>query len=145
MNYWGSARLLTPISQTPNSEPQTLNPEPIDQVGPNGKGKSTLLKLIGWRKLPIPDSIDVLMVEQEVVGDDTPALQASSRGGSGFMGAPRGVRRGSEGREGSCLGGISGISGFSGFRVLGGPREVGGGSEGGKGEWPKLRPFWCQG
>ena len=34
-------------------------------VGPNGKGKSTLLKLIGWRKLPIPDSIDVLMVEQE--------------------------------------------------------------------------------
>lgn len=45
-------------------------------VGPNGKGKSTLLKLIGWRKLPVPDYIDVLMVEQEVVGDGTPALQA---------------------------------------------------------------------
>lgn len=45
-------------------------------VGPNGKGKSTLLKLIGWRKLPVPDYIDVLMVEQEVVGDETPALLA---------------------------------------------------------------------
>lgn len=45
-------------------------------VGPNGKGKSTLLKLIGWRKIPVPEYIDVLMVEQEVVGDGTPALQA---------------------------------------------------------------------
>jgi len=45
-------------------------------VGPNGKGKSTLLKLLGWRKIPVPDYIDVLMVEQEVTGDDTPALQA---------------------------------------------------------------------
>lgn len=45
-------------------------------VGPNGKGKSTLLKLLGWRKIPVPEYIDVLMVEQEVVGDDTPALAA---------------------------------------------------------------------
>jgi ATP-binding cassette subfamily F protein 1 len=45
-------------------------------VGPNGKGKSTLLKLLGWRKIPVPEYIDVLMVEQEVVGDSTPALQA---------------------------------------------------------------------
>ena len=35
-------------------------------VGPNGKGKSTLLKLLAWRKIPVPDAIDVLMVEQEV-------------------------------------------------------------------------------
>ncbi len=41
-----------------------------------GKGKSTLLKLLGWRKIPVPEYIDVLMVEQEVVGDATPALQA---------------------------------------------------------------------
>ncbi|GAB2222286.1 hypothetical protein Drorol1_Dr00013496 [Drosera rotundifolia] len=44
-------------------------------VGPNGKGKSTLLKLLAWRKIPVPKNIDVL--EQEVVGDDkTEALQA---------------------------------------------------------------------
>jgi ATP-binding cassette subfamily F protein 1 len=46
-------------------------------VGPNGKGKSTLLKLIGWRKVPVPAHMDVLMVEQEVVGsNETTALQA---------------------------------------------------------------------
>ena len=38
-------------------------------VGPNGKGKSTLLKLLAWRKIPVPKNIDVLLVEQEVVGD----------------------------------------------------------------------------
>uniref|UniRef100_A0A0D6QY42 ABC transporter domain-containing protein n=1 Tax=Araucaria cunninghamii TaxID=56994 RepID=A0A0D6QY42_ARACU len=45
-------------------------------VGPNGKGKSTLLKLLAWRKIPVPKNIDVLLVEQEVVGDDRSALEA---------------------------------------------------------------------
>ncbi|KAL6977293.1 ABC transporter F member 4 [Sarracenia purpurea var. burkii] len=45
-------------------------------VGPNGKGKSTLLKLLAWRKVPVPKNIDVLLVEQEVVGDDKTALEA---------------------------------------------------------------------
>ncbi|XLR51088.1 hypothetical protein S83_001760 [Arachis hypogaea] len=45
-------------------------------VGPNGKGKSTLLKLLAWRKIPVPKNIDVLLVEQEVVGDDKTALEA---------------------------------------------------------------------
>ncbi|KAE9446784.1 hypothetical protein RHGRI_032120 [Rhododendron griersonianum] len=45
-------------------------------VGPNGKGKSTLLKLLAWRKIPVPKNIDVLLVEQEVVGDDKTALDA---------------------------------------------------------------------
>ncbi|CAA0838865.1 ABC transporter F family member 4 [Striga hermonthica] len=45
-------------------------------VGPNGKGKSTLLKLLAWRKIPVPKNIDVLLVEQEVVGDDRTALEA---------------------------------------------------------------------
>ncbi|XP_072975270.1 ABC transporter F family member 4 [Typha angustifolia] len=45
-------------------------------VGPNGKGKSTLLKLLAWRKIPVPRNIDVLLVEQEVVGDDRPAIEA---------------------------------------------------------------------
>ncbi|KAH7835452.1 hypothetical protein Vadar_026232 [Vaccinium darrowii] len=45
-------------------------------VGPNGKGKSTLLKLLAWRKIPVPKNIDVLLVEQEVIGDDKTALEA---------------------------------------------------------------------
>ncbi|KAL9679920.1 hypothetical protein QQ045_017791 [Rhodiola kirilowii] len=45
-------------------------------VGPNGNGKSTLLKLLAWRKIPVPRNIDVLFVEQEVVGDDRSALEA---------------------------------------------------------------------
>ncbi|KAL0355760.1 UNVERIFIED_CONTAM: ABC transporter F family member 4 [Sesamum radiatum] len=45
-------------------------------VGPNGMGKSTLLKLLAWRKIPVPKNIDVLLVEQEVVGDNRSALEA---------------------------------------------------------------------
>ncbi|XP_059662014.1 ABC transporter F family member 4 [Cornus florida] len=45
-------------------------------VGPNGMGKSTLLKLLAWRKIPVPRNIDVLLVEQEVIGDDKTALEA---------------------------------------------------------------------
>ena len=45
-------------------------------VGPNGKGKSTVMKLLARRQLPVPRGIDVLLVEQEVVGDDRPALEA---------------------------------------------------------------------
>ncbi|XP_026144911.1 ATP-binding cassette sub-family F member 1-like isoform X2 [Carassius auratus] len=45
-------------------------------VGPNGKGKTTLLKHIANRALSIPPNIDVLLCEQEVVADNTPAVQA---------------------------------------------------------------------
>ena len=45
-------------------------------VGPNGMGKSTLLKLLAWRRIPVPKNIDVLLVEQEVIADDKTALQA---------------------------------------------------------------------
>uniref|UniRef100_A0A3Q4N3Q8 ATP-binding cassette, sub-family F (GCN20), member 1 n=1 Tax=Neolamprologus brichardi TaxID=32507 RepID=A0A3Q4N3Q8_NEOBR len=40
------------------------------------KGKTTLLKHIANRALSIPPNIDVLLCEQEVVADDTPAVQA---------------------------------------------------------------------
>lgn len=43
-------------------------------VGPNGHGKTTLLKHIANRSLNIPPTIDVLLCEQEVVADDTPAV-----------------------------------------------------------------------
>ncbi|XBI06561.1 hypothetical protein VPH35_134563 [Triticum aestivum] len=45
-------------------------------VGPNGMGKSTLLKLLSWRQVPVPKNIDVLLVEQQIVGDDRSATEA---------------------------------------------------------------------
>ncbi|PKS12893.1 hypothetical protein jhhlp_000233 [Lomentospora prolificans] len=45
-------------------------------VGNNGVGKSTLLRALSKRELPIPTHISILHVEQEITGDDTPALQA---------------------------------------------------------------------
>ncbi|KAM6184019.1 ATP-binding cassette sub-family F member 1 isoform 6-T6 [Erethizon dorsatum] len=48
-------------------------------VGPNGKGKTTLLKHMASRALSIPPNIDVLLCEQEVVADETPAVQAVLR------------------------------------------------------------------
>ncbi|NXD63591.1 ABCF3 protein, partial [Eolophus roseicapillus] len=45
-------------------------------VGRNGLGKTTLLKMIASRSLHIPSHISILHVEQEVAGDDTPALQS---------------------------------------------------------------------
>ncbi|XP_050080263.1 ATP-binding cassette sub-family F member 3 [Anopheles maculipalpis] len=45
-------------------------------VGRNGLGKTTLLKMISGKQLQIPSHISVLHVEQEVVGDDTTALDS---------------------------------------------------------------------
>lgn len=45
-------------------------------VGPNGMGKTTLLKHIANRSLKIPTNIDLLLCEQEVLADDTKAIDA---------------------------------------------------------------------
>ncbi|KAI9814492.1 MAG: hypothetical protein M1832_005898 [Thelocarpon impressellum] len=45
-------------------------------VGQNGIGKSTLLRALSRRELAVPTHITILHVEQEITGDDTPALQA---------------------------------------------------------------------
>jgi len=45
-------------------------------VGRNGLGKTTVLKMISEKQLIIPSHISVLHVEQEVVGDDTLALDS---------------------------------------------------------------------
>ncbi|KAI5989768.1 P-loop containing nucleoside triphosphate hydrolase protein [Pisolithus albus] len=45
-------------------------------VGRNGVGKSTLLRHIAMREVPIPPHITILFVEQEIVGDDTTALDS---------------------------------------------------------------------
>lgn len=44
-------------------------------VGPNGHGKTTLLRHIGNRALQVPPNIDVLYCEQEVGADERSALQ----------------------------------------------------------------------
>ncbi|KAI9998565.1 hypothetical protein PInf_003114 [Phytophthora infestans] len=45
-------------------------------VGPNGQGKTTILKMIALGELKIPPKVDCLYVEQEVVADDTRAVDA---------------------------------------------------------------------
>ncbi|OAX42575.1 hypothetical protein K503DRAFT_790070 [Rhizopogon vinicolor AM-OR11-026] len=45
-------------------------------IGRNGVGKSTLLRHIAMREVPIPAHITILFVEQEIVGDDTSALDS---------------------------------------------------------------------
>eukprot|EP01121_Diplochlamys_sp_Union-15-3_P016061 TRINITY_DN539_c0_g5_i1.p1 TRINITY_DN539_c0_g5~~TRINITY_DN539_c0_g5_i1.p1 ORF type:complete len:693 (+),score=142.55 TRINITY_DN539_c0_g5_i1:38-2116(+) len=45
-------------------------------VGRNGYGKSTLLRFISTGELPVPPHIQILHVEQEVVGDDTLAIDS---------------------------------------------------------------------
>ncbi|KAI9151800.1 ABC transporter ATP-binding protein/permease [Paramyrothecium foliicola] len=45
-------------------------------VGHNGVGKSTVLRALSRREVAIPTHISILHVEQEIIGDDTPALQA---------------------------------------------------------------------
>ncbi|XP_050093321.1 ATP-binding cassette sub-family F member 1 [Anopheles aquasalis] len=44
-------------------------------VGPNGHGKTTLLRHIANRAFAIPPNIDVLLCEQEVVADETSAVE----------------------------------------------------------------------
>ncbi|GAC92495.1 ATPase components of ABC transporters with duplicated ATPase domains [Pseudozyma hubeiensis SY62] len=45
-------------------------------IGRNGVGKSTLLRNMALREVPIPTSISILYVEQEITGDDTPAIES---------------------------------------------------------------------
>ncbi|KAJ1943321.1 ATP-binding cassette, regulator of translational elongation, partial [Linderina macrospora] len=45
-------------------------------IGRNGIGKSTLLRNIAHRELAVPTYISILFVEQEMAGDDTPAIRS---------------------------------------------------------------------
>lgn len=45
-------------------------------VGRNGLGKTTLLRMISGKQLQIPSHISILHVEQEVIGNDTIALDS---------------------------------------------------------------------
>ena len=59
-----------------NADLHITNGRRYGLVGPNGHGKTTLLQHIALRKLNIPPNIDVLICEQEVRADDTPAFEA---------------------------------------------------------------------
>lgn len=45
-------------------------------LGPNGCGKSCMLKAIAARELPIPDHIDMFLVDREIAATDKTALEA---------------------------------------------------------------------
>jgi len=44
-------------------------------VGPNGHGKTTLLRHLACRLFPVPPGIDILYCEQEVVADEKSAVE----------------------------------------------------------------------
>ncbi len=44
-------------------------------VGANGSGKSTLLAVIGNREVPIPDHIDIFLVDREMPATEKTAIQ----------------------------------------------------------------------
>jgi ATP-binding cassette subfamily F protein 2 len=44
-------------------------------IGANGSGKSTLLAVVGNREVPIPDHIDIFLVDREMPATDKTALQ----------------------------------------------------------------------
>ena len=44
-------------------------------LGPNGRGKSTLLKFLAARRIPVPEGIDVLLAEQEVHASDDSVVE----------------------------------------------------------------------
>lgn len=67
---FGSNRILTGATLTLASGRR------YGLIGRNGVGKSTLLKHVALRDVPVPKHISMLYVEQEMVGDDTPAVEA---------------------------------------------------------------------
>lgn len=69
-------------------------------VGPNGMGKSTLLKLLAWRKIPVPRNVVVPLVEQELVGDYRSTIDAMILGQRGACEVEK--RGGCTERQGRC-------------------------------------------
>jgi len=59
-----------------NADLNITNQRRYGLVGPNGHGKTTLLKHIASRALKIPANIDCLLCEQEVKADETPAIDS---------------------------------------------------------------------
>ncbi|OLY80076.1 putative ABC transporter ATP-binding protein [Smittium mucronatum] len=67
---FGGKKILT------NAELKLVFGRRYGLIGKNGVGKSTLLRNISVRDLPIPTYISILHVEQEMAGDDTSAINS---------------------------------------------------------------------
>ncbi|SJL05383.1 uncharacterized protein ARMOST_08750 [Armillaria ostoyae] len=67
---FGSNRILTGATLT------LAHGRRYGLIGRNGVGKSTLLRHIAMREVPIPAHISILFVEQEIIGDDTTAIDS---------------------------------------------------------------------
>ncbi|KZP15225.1 hypothetical protein FIBSPDRAFT_833190 [Athelia psychrophila] len=67
---FGSNRILTGATLT------LAHGRRYGLIGRNGIGKSTLLRHVAMREVPIPAHITILFVEQEIIGDDTRAIDS---------------------------------------------------------------------
>ncbi|KIJ38547.1 hypothetical protein M422DRAFT_33299, partial [Sphaerobolus stellatus SS14] len=67
---FGSNRILTGASLT------LAYGRRYGLIGRNGIGKSTLLRHIALREVPVPAHISILFVEQEIIGDETTAIDS---------------------------------------------------------------------
>ncbi|KIJ32071.1 hypothetical protein M422DRAFT_185112, partial [Sphaerobolus stellatus SS14] len=67
---FGSNRILTGASLT------LAYGRRYGLIGRNGIGKSTLLRHIALREVPVPAHISILFVEQEIIGDETIAIDS---------------------------------------------------------------------
>lgn len=66
----GSVKILTSATL------QVAQGKRYGWIGRNGAGKSTVLRAMALREIAIPSHISILYVEQEIVGDDTTALES---------------------------------------------------------------------
>ena len=66
----GSNRILT------SANLQVAQGRRYGWIGRNGAGKSTVLRAMALREIAIPPHISILYVEQEIIGDDTTALES---------------------------------------------------------------------
>lgn len=102
------AKSPTPFCRVPGSDAATHPPPPAagrryGLVGPNGKGKSTLLRLLDTREIPMPKNLHVLMVSQE-----QEVWPASSLGMGGWKGPERSANPGRKRRMDERMGGFGG-------------------------------------
>lgn len=67
---------LLPFASSPNLSLILLVLSRAGLIGRNGIGKSTLLRAMALREVNIPQHISILYVQQEVIGDDTPAIES---------------------------------------------------------------------